>query len=128
MDTGQGQNDAMFDKLRSQSPHSIIHKEPPDFAQIPRPEPIKPGYGILSQKEPALATLDNETRSIPNLKPPIPSSPVMSSTVSSISGNSEPPSPAATPTIPSNIDENSKSSISSGGNVMRRGTKVTRVT
>ncbi|XP_053402156.1 ras-responsive element-binding protein 1-like isoform X3 [Mercenaria mercenaria] len=126
MDTEPSQNEAKVEKLRSQSPHSItIHKELPGFAQIPRPEPIKPALIFPAQKELKLSSSSgNESKNIPSLIPPTSLSPVMSSTVSSISGNSEPPSPAATPTTPSNIDENSKSSISSSGNVMRRGTKI----
>lgn len=125
MDTGPSQNDEILEKLRPQSPHSItIRKELPRFAQIPRPEPIKPAL-----KESRFSSFsDNDNKNIPSLIPSTSLSPVMSSTVSSLSGNSEPPSPVATPTTPSNIDENSKSSISSSGNVMRRGTKVTRVT
>ncbi|XP_060565403.1 ras-responsive element-binding protein 1-like isoform X4 [Ruditapes philippinarum] len=129
MDTGPSQNEEMLEKLRPQSPNSItIHKELPQFAQIPRPEPIKPLPIIPSHKESKLSSFsDNESKNIPNFIPSASLSPVMSSTVSSFSGNSGPPSRVATPTTPSNIDENSKSSLSSSGNAMRRGTKVTRI-
>lgn len=115
MDTDSTPCEISSDNLRPESPHSItIHNNLSGITNLTRPEPIKP-------------TVDMKTNANAG-RPVISASPLMSSSTSSISGNSEPPSPVVTPTNPSNYDDNSRSSApSAAGSTMRRGTKVTRV-
>ncbi|KAL4235420.1 Ras responsive element binding protein [Mactra antiquata] len=107
MDTDAGQYETSSEKLNTSSIN---------------PPSSQSGVSNLLPPETVKSTIESKT-SISTVVPTISASPIMSSTTSSISGNSEPPSPAATPTNPSNFDDNSRSSSTSASGVMRRGTK-----
>lgn len=129
MDTGSSQDDTNTVKAatngRSPSPPSInTLSEQAHTKWLPRPEPLKPSSLMASLPQSSL----NDNRPFQGLAgipmySGISPSPAMSTT----SSRSENPSPASTP-IP-NMDDSSKASsdASSAANVMRRGSKVTRV-
>lgn len=122
MDTSSSQEEGETN-ARSPSPRSIkLHNEQPRSIKLARPEPLK--ANIFSN-----LSAPSESRAVSNLGtlfPGVNASPAISAS-SSVSGNSENPSPATTP-VPSGTDESPQgSSEASSTNMMRRGSKVTRV-
>ena len=119
MDTGSGPEDmCAMDTVRSISPSCIkLHSEQPTSASLARPEPLKASNLVASLSIPSLT----DTTAFPTLASMftrVPASPAKTVT-SSVSGSSEQPSLASTPLL--SMDD-------AAGSVMRRGSKVTRVT